>query len=485
MNGCTGRKAALWSARDTLLEAAYRTRQAAPPAKLSASHPSMRSCTVATLGGLLLVPALLQAQAGASRDLRPVPDPPAADTSAAPKAEEPKPVTVLAIAGEDGFQLRASDNSFTLRIRGGVQYDSRFFLDADDPAIDGFQVRRVRSDFQGTLYRDYDFRVYIDFAQSRVELLDAYLDARVSPALRVRVGKFKGPVGLERLQSVFDVTFAERGLPTSLVPNREVGVQVHGALLGGTVSYAAGVFNGAPDNSTDDVDTGDGKDVAGRLFLNPFRNTSVRPLQELGVGIAATRGEQEGTAAAPGLPTLRSSLGREPFLRFRGDGTAANTVVADGQRTRVSPQGYFYLGSFGSTAEYVRSVQEVRRGEAAGELASHAWQTTATYVLTGEPATYRGVTPARPFSPRAGSWGAVELAARASALEVDRDAFPLYADPARWSRSVEAWAVGVNWYLNRDVRVLVNYERTSFDAAAGGTARPAEQALVTRFQVAF
>ena len=37
-------------------------------------------------------------------------------------------------------------------------------------------------------------------------------------------GKFKVPVGLERLESATDIRFIERGFPTSLVPNRDLGV---------------------------------------------------------------------------------------------------------------------------------------------------------------------------------------------------------------------------------------------------------------------
>ena len=44
------------------------------------------------------------------------------------------------------------------------------------------------------------------------------------PWFAVTAGKFKVPVGLERLQSANDIRFVERAFPTSLLPNRDLGV---------------------------------------------------------------------------------------------------------------------------------------------------------------------------------------------------------------------------------------------------------------------
>ena len=54
--------------------------------------------------------------------------------------------------------------------------------------------------------------------------------------------------------------------------------------------------------------------------------------------------------------------------------TSHAPVVADGDRTRVSPQGYFYRGPFGLLAEHVLSSQAVRRSTAEATLHNSAWQ---------------------------------------------------------------------------------------------------------------
>ncbi|HYG61975.1 MAG TPA: porin, partial [Thermoanaerobaculia bacterium] len=281
-------------------------------------------------------------------------------------AEKAKTATSVT-SGRDGFSFKSNDGAFLLKVRGYVQLDGRFWQgDEERPATDTFLLRRVRPIFEGTLYKNFDFRIMPDFGGGTTVLQDAYIDGRFSPAAKVRVGKFKAPVGLERLQSGTDILFVERALPTNLVPNRDLGIQLFGDFAGGGVTYAVGVFNGVPDGGTADSDTNDSKDVAARLFFQPFL-AGGGAFKNLGVGIAASQGSQEGTLTAPGLAGYRTP-GQQTFFSYRSDGTATGTVIADGDRFRLSPQAYFYYGPFGLLTEYVQSTHEVRRGTVQEEL---------------------------------------------------------------------------------------------------------------------
>ena len=171
-------------------------------------------------------------------------------------------------------------------------------------------VRRARPTISGTLYKYIDFYIRPDFGQGQVVLYEAYAQLNYFSRFNLRVGKFKPPVGLERLQSDDNTSFIERGLPT-LVPSRDIGYQVSGDIVKRRLSYAVGVFNSVPDNSLTDASASDHRDYAARNFLTPFLPESDSPLSGLGIGIAATSGNVDGLA----LPAYKT-LGQNTFFTF-------------------------------------------------------------------------------------------------------------------------------------------------------------------------
>jgi phosphate-selective porin OprO/OprP len=304
------------------------------------------------------------------------------------------------------------------------------------------------------------------------------------PGLALRSGKFKPPIGLERLQSANDLAFVERSHPTNLVPNRDIGSELYGDLFGGVLSYAAGVFNGVPDLGFGDADNGNNKDLAGRVFVQPFKTGRIAALREFGVGLSGSRGTQRGTVAAPFLQTYKSPA-QQSIFSFRSDGTTAGTTIADGMHTRIEPQGYYYGGPVGVMWEYIKSSQVVRRATTLGRLDNQAWQATGTVTLTGERQTFRGVTPDHPLDPAHRQWGAVELTARYTRMLVDRGAFPVFANLSSQIRDANTWGVGLNWYLSRGVRLMTDYNDTRYTGGAVTGDRERERSVMTRLQHSF
>ena len=399
-------------------------------------------------------------------------------------AERDKKTTKVGV-GKDGFFIESADGQFKFRLRGLLQFDGRFFdHDQDRPGTDTFVIRRARLILEGTVYGNFDFRIVPEFGGGQTVLLEAYIDARFSSLASLRAGKFKPPVGLERLQAVADGLFVEFSLPTNLVPNRDLGVEIYGEAAGGTLDYAAGVFNGVPDGASTDADTNNSKETAARLFALPFKTTNIRALQALGLGLADTYGANDGTPSAPGIAGYKTA-GQQTFFSYRSDSTLAGTVVADGRRRRLSPQAYWYVGRFGLQAEYVRSRQEVELATSEVDLVNWAWQTSVSFFLTHDSASWKTVSPTQPFDPATRGWGAVELAARVGDLKVDSDAFPVFANPASSASEAKEWAGGVNWYLNCNLRFMLDYAWTRFTGGAPAGDREDERVLLTRFQIRF
>ena len=143
--------------------------------------------------------------------------------------------------------------------------------------------------------------------------------------------------------------------------------------------------------------------------------------------------------------------------------------------------------------EYVTSNQQLssaKSGKAVGvKQENTAWQVLASYVLTGEDNTFGAVKPIRNFDPLKGTWGAWQLAARWSELNVDKSTF-LVIDPSKSAQHASAWTLGVNWYLNSYALIRTDYEQVSFKGGAGSDAnhvsnRPSEHVFATRFQLSF
>jgi phosphate-selective porin OprO and OprP len=407
-----------------------------------------------------------------------------AELAAEAAAERAKSGATVTASARHGFSLESDDGNFTLRLRGYVQADGRFYGD-DDAERDTFTLRRVRPTLEGTIHERFGFRVMPDFGGGATALQDAYVDWTFSAAAVLRAGKMKSPFGLERLQSGTDVTFVERALPTGLAPNRDLGVQLSGAIVGGRLEYAVGVFDGVPDGGSGDGDTNDEKDVVARLWASPWRGTP-SPLAGLSFGIAASHGDQQGTVAAPGLAAYRTP-GQLSFFSYRTDtpATAAGTAIADGDRFRLGPQAVYFNGPFGLIAEHTTSRHEVRRGILTAELGNTSWQATGVWVLSGEPLSLRWFTPARGFDrdeddPEERGRGGFALAARYHAFSADPDSFPTFAASGA-TQQARAWAVGLDWTLQRQTRLLFDYEVTEFDGR--GAPRQDEKVLFTRLQI--
>ncbi|HKX99062.1 MAG TPA: porin [Steroidobacteraceae bacterium] len=416
-------------------------------------------------------------------------------------AASAKETTAVVSAGPKGFSIRSADGKNTLRLRGTVHLDGRY-VEGEDPtlSIDTFQATRVRPTLEGTFAGIYDFKIMPDFGQGRTVIQDAYLAARFNPASVLTVGKFKSPVGLERLQSANDIRWVQRGYPTSLAPNRDIGMQIGGDLGGGRFSYQAAFLNGSNDGGSSetfaDVDVSDDKEYALRLFAHPFAESDSFALRGLGFGVAGTFTDQTGNSLQPLLPSFRTP-GQSTFFRFRQFSTTVGApagTIADGERTRIAPQMYYYVGSLGLIGEYTEVEQEVSRvvptGVRSATVDTYAWQLAASYFLTGEEASFRGFQPKARFSLEDNTWGAFELVARAQALKVDENAFTggsnSFADPLTNASEAESWGVGLNWYLNENVKWLLDYERTSFEGgAAAGADRPDEDAVQLRLAIGF
>jgi phosphate-selective porin OprO and OprP len=390
------------------------------------------------------------------------------------------------ITVSDGrVSLASGDGSNSLRLRGLVQADVRWF-DSDLGSNDNFIIRRARIGLEGTFSKIANYQMVGEFGGSSPSLLDANLTLQPSKAFGVKIGRFRSPVGLEQLQSASALAFVERSLATNLIPNRDLGVQVQGTAGSGTFDYALGVFNGTPDRTSigNSTDFDNKVHLAGRIFLSPFKSDKDSALQGLGFGLGCSTGNSEGVSGYGSYV----SAGQQRIFAYNSG------TVAAGRAWRFSPQACLYEGPFSVQTEYVMSSQVLANSGLTRTARHKAWQLTTGYVMTGEDASYGGVTPNQPFNPAVGSWGAWEIVFRAASLDIDDVVFtgPSALASANSNATKDtSFGLGLNWYLSKSLRVLLSINRDTFDLTPGATPAAAsilndrELSIFSRAQLSF
>ena len=405
-----------------------------------------------------------------------------AQTAAADKAKTTPTVTL----GDNGLIVRSANSNFLMNIHGFAQLDYRAYLDSKT-AYDTFLLRRVRPIIEGTVYNKFDYKVMFDLASGVTAngtnndgfINDAYLNARLWPDLQIQGGKFKTPLGLERLQTTANLPFVETGFPTQFTPNYEVGVIVHNGLFDRVLNYAVGIFNGAADGGSEDIESQDeGKEFVGRLFAQPFLKTDIDPLRGLGIGVAGTTGYRFGTTRGYTTP------GQQTFFSY------AAGANYNGNQHRLDPQAYYYWGPFGVLGEYVISSQSIRNAAGTTErFDNRSWQVIGSWYLTGEQNSFSPVTPLHSFGPAGGGWGALELVGRIGQISMDNAIFnaPSFAT-ATSAHGATSWGAGINWHVNRNIILMVDYEQTSFKdgvVAPGSVTGQNEHVILSRCEFKF
>jgi phosphate-selective porin OprO/OprP len=378
--------------------------------------------------------------------------------------------TTLRPHWKDGLQFTANDGSVKLKIGGRIQHDFAYF--AEDGSVerrlgenfdDGTEFRRARLYFSGTIYDDIDFKVQYDFAGGDADFKDVYLGMRGVPYVgNVRIGQFKEPFSLDELTSSNYITFMERSLVTTFAPSRNTGVMFYDTVNDKRMTWAAGVFR-----QTDDFGNGTG----GRDYNATARLTAL-PLYEndgkrlLHLGVAFTHQNYEGDS-----------------VRFRARPEAHLTPRLVDTGNFSAEYGDFILaeaawisGPFSLQGEYVHAFIE-GRDQRIGDPNFWAASVQASYFLTGEHRPYKTSSGSfnriKPLSnyDRNGGTGAWELAARLSYLNLNDDGVE--------GGRLKDLTLGLNWYLNPNVRTMWNY--VFADPSHGGEVN----AFMWRFQVAF
>ena len=304
----------------------------------------------------------------------------------------------LVIKTKGGLKVSTADKKYSVSLGGRIQYDYNRAEENGVAAEDDFGVRRARLFVKGDI-ADWSYKAQFNIGNGNGgSPEDLYIRYNgFGKKAKVTVGRQKMPFGLEELTSSKDITVLERSAITEAYAiGREDGIQLSGSE--GDFTYAVAAFEveeSVGPVTEDDFDVG----FAARTTFAPVKTDS--SVVHLGV-------------AYQNLTDDTSAYG----LEF-----AVST------------------GSLHGQIEYVDA--EVANVDLDG------YYVQVGYILTGETRPYKGGKFKR-VKPQ-GDNGAVELVVRYE------DGDGNYSDIELGNTDASAWGIGVNWYLNNNIRLGMNY----------------------------
>ncbi|OCC14174.1 Phosphate-specific outer membrane porin OprP [Dissulfuribacter thermophilus] len=395
------------------------------------------------------------------------------------KAEK-APGTNLMVYWKNGLRIKSADNRYKIKIGGRLQSDFAVIGADDDldrlfPSFEGHgsEFRRARIQIAGTVYENVAFKWQYDFASGSVHFKNVWIELKHIPYVgKFRVGHFKEPFSLEELTCSKYLTFLERALPNTFAAGYNTGFMLHNAEFNKRMTWAVGLFfdtdgQGKSFNNFSDTD------LTARITVLPWLAENGRKLLHLGFSYSHR---------------FRDDNGGNP-IRFRERPEAhlstvrlvdTGNIIAD-DVDLFNPEMVLIYGPLSIQAEYMYASVNSVTGSDPNFSGYYAY---ISYFLTGEHRHYVRssghfcrLTPNRNFDFGKSGWGAWELVARYSYVDLD--------DNGIQGGKENDVTLGANWYLNPNVRVMFNYVNANVDRKDLNLDNGNANIFEARFQIEF
>jgi phosphate-selective porin OprO/OprP len=424
---------------------------------------------------------------------------------------------------QSGTGIESKDKNFTVNLTGRVHFDSRvvtsdfgdgFSTDRDGATLsDAFEIRRARIGINGTIFKDIGYEVVTNAVGSNANLIDtAFINYGYNKAAQVRVGRFKQPFNFEEQTSSNNIDFMERSYVNQFAPGKKLGIMLHGAPADGYY-YGTSIYS----NDFNNVDARGGAEGAARIAAD-FAKILGKSDYVMHVGMAGFAGTStvvpttSSTGTGTGTTSVLLGLRSEPrgmanVFRVRQEGAAGPAAPSALSPSTTEISRNVLGGEVALAYDALKFQAEVLRANLSSRNyldTTISGSATAGYIglvynLTGEKwsenysnGTFGSLKIKQNYVPGSDGWGAWQVGVRFSQY----DATELYgaASDRKGSETGNTMTLGLNWFLNPNARVMLNYSTTKFgrafqavDIATSGTAPSADKETVVslRTQINF
>ncbi|HEY0982334.1 OprO/OprP family phosphate-selective porin [Schlesneria sp.] len=400
----------------------------------------------------------------------------------------------------------------TIQMNGAFQADTGFFMQDANSLLsyghiaNGADFRRARLGAKGAINENVNYAFQMDFAFfGRPTFTDVYVEQTNIPYLgTVRIGQWKQPFSLEVTSSYRYTTFMERSLlfqPFDAF--RRLGIGFYDNAEDLSATWAASVFASGQDqfgntlfqNQTSsglftNTNMG-GVGSAERFTWVPYWDEASKGTDYLHLGVGhyfnAPPGQTTSFRTIPELYIGQSAnvvSGGSSFQPVPGGANGTPFFV----NTGALPVNFFNV--LGTELLWVRGPLSVQ-SEGMVNLVTQSgttavlpgFYTQVGYFLTGEHRPYDRklgqidrVIPFKNFSfTKDGcntGMGAWEIAGRISHLDLN--------DKSIQGGTITDYTAGLNWYVNPNVKLVLNYIHSSSNYAGVGGAAPVAGAVSRR-----
>ena len=338
---------------------------------------------------------------------------------------------------------------------------------------DGFYFRRARLGVEGVLARDFNYRFVAELGGAGTEgptrINDAWLAYNGFAPFSLQIGAFSPPANLEDSTTPEDQLFLERASSSELSRalagadgRLGIGIRAGGARWFGALTLTSRTVNDAEVYDSQTAVVGRGAAL--------LAGTEDYHLQLGASGTYVLHPPDAGTDATGARYGIR--LRDRPELRIDSTrlidtGTInARHAYAAGVELLAQWRNFLLQGE-----NYWYGIERARP-TVLTDPQFNGYYVEGGWVITGEPHRYNAATaslqnprPRVPFS-TAGGWGAWELALRYSHTDLDYHAGDAgsgaTADSVRGGVQ-DIFTVGVNWYLNANLKFLLDYSHVRVD----------------------